>query len=193
MFIFVNTLLEAQISPRICLLTSNSSVKNPMFFGGKQRLFFYPISEDYSLFQIKMGLKVFNFICENGHTFEAMVPSIEAFEEQKKNGFFTCPVCNSNVISRALSAPHIQASSTQKDVSQNTVEAMHTVYKTVKKILDESEFVGDRFADEARSIHRGDAPDRLITGTPTSEEVSELRDEGIEVLEIGLKKDRSTN
>ena len=35
--------------------------------------------------------------------------------------------------------------------------------------------------------------DRLITGTPTSEEVSELRDEGIEVLEIGLKKDRSTN
>ena len=30
-----------------------------------QRLFFYPISEDYSLFQIKMGLKVFNFICEN--------------------------------------------------------------------------------------------------------------------------------
>lgn len=41
--------------------------------------------------------------------------------------------------------------------------------------------------------HRGDAPDRLITGTPTSEEVSELRDEGIEVLEIGLKKDRSTN
>ena len=132
-----------------------------------------------------MGLKVFNFICENGHTFEAMVPSIEAFEEQKKNGFFTCPVCNSNVISRALSAPHIQASSTQK--------AMHTVYETVKKILDESEFVGDRFADEARSIHRGDAPDRFITGTPTSEEVSELRDEGIEVLEIGLKKDRSTN
>ena len=49
---------------------------------------------------------------------------------------------------------------------------MHTVYKTVKKILDESEFVGDRFADEARSIHRGDAPDRLITGTPTSEAVS---------------------
>lgn len=158
-----------------------------------RRLFFYPISEDYSLFQIKMGLKVFNFICENGHTFEAMVPSIEAFEEQKKNGFFTCPVCNSNVISRALSAPHIQASSTQKDVPQNTVEAMHTVYKTVKKILDESEFVGDRFADEARSIHRGDAPDRFITGTPTSEEVSELRDEGIEVLEIGLKKDRSMN
>lgn len=98
-----------------------------------RRLFFYPISEDYSLFQIKMGLKVFNFICENGHTFEAMVPSIEAFEEQKKNGFFTCPVCNSNVISRALSAPHIQASSTQKDVPQNTVEAMHTVYKTVKR------------------------------------------------------------
>ena len=113
--------------------------------------------------------------------------------EMFNSGFFTCPVCNSNVISRALSAPHIQASSTQKDVPHNTVEAMHTVYKTVKKILDESEFVGDRFADEARSIHRGDAPDRLITGTPTSEEVSELRDEGIEVLEIGLKKDRSMN
>lgn len=193
MFIFVNTLLEAQISPRICLLTSNSSVKNPMFFGGKSAPFLLSYKRGLFTFPNKDGIKGFNFICENGHTFEAMVPSIEAFEEQKKNGFFTCPVCNSNVISRALSAPHIQASSTQKDVSQNTVEALHTVYKTVKKILDESEFVGDRFADEARSIHRGDAPDRLITGTPTSEEVSELRDEGIEVLEIGLKKDRSTN
>lgn len=87
MFIFVNTLLESQISPRICLLTSNSSVKTQCFSVENRRLFFYPISEDYSLFQIKMGLKVFNFICENGHTFEAMVPSIEAFEEQKKNGF----------------------------------------------------------------------------------------------------------
>ena len=94
-----------------------------------QRLFFYPISEDYSLFQIKMGLKVFNFICENGHTFEAMVPSIEAFEEQKKNGFFTCPVCNSNVISRALSAPLIQ------NLFDRFIDGMHCLHGILRDIL----------------------------------------------------------
>lgn len=139
-----------------------------------------------------MGLKVFNFICENGHTFEAMISGIEEFERQKKRGFFTCPVCGTSEISRALSAPHIQASS-GKGRAENTVEALNSVYDTIKKVLDQSEFVGDRFAEEARSIHKGDAPERIITGTPTSSEVEELLDEGIDVMPIAVKEKKKVN
>lgn len=45
-----------------------------------------------------MALKVFNFACVNGHTFEAMVGSEEDFEKQKKAGLFTCPVCGSSEV-----------------------------------------------------------------------------------------------
>ena len=167
MFIFVNTLLEAQISPRIVFLTSNSSVKNPMFFGGgKSALFFYPINEDYSLFQIKMGLKVFNFICENGHTFEAMGAQHRSFEEQKRTVFSHVPC----VIRMSFREPPFCASHpgffyTKGCLAKYRGGQCIPSIKRSKKILDESNLSGDRFADEARSIHRGDAPDRLITGT----------------------------
>jgi hypothetical protein len=59
MFIFVNTLLEAQISPRICLLTSNSSVKNPMFFGGKSAPFLLSYKRGLFTFPNKDGIKGF--------------------------------------------------------------------------------------------------------------------------------------
>lgn len=135
-----------------------------------------------------MGLKVFNFICENGHTFEAMISGPDEFERQKKLGFFTCPVCDSNVISRQPSAPHVQGSCQKNEEPPTTVDAINSVYKAMQNILDKSEFVGERFAEEARAIHRGTSPERVITGTPTKEEVSELRDEGIDVMPIGIKK-----
>ena len=59
MFIFVNTLLESQISPRICLLTSNSSVKNPMFFGGKSAPFLLSYKRGLFTFPNKDGIKSF--------------------------------------------------------------------------------------------------------------------------------------
>ena len=59
MFIFVNVVLEAQISPRICLLTSNSSVKNPMFFGGKPTPFLLSYKRGLFTFPNKDGIKGF--------------------------------------------------------------------------------------------------------------------------------------
>ena len=59
MFIFVNTVLESQISPRICLLTSNSSVKNPMFFGGKSAPFLLSYKRGLFTFPNKDGIKSF--------------------------------------------------------------------------------------------------------------------------------------
>lgn len=132
---------------------------------------------------LPMGLKVFNFICDNGHSFEAMVASVDEFEKQKKAGLFRCPICDSPEVDRQLSAPHVKAES-QDNRGLNSVEELETAMKVVKSILQQSEFVGDQFAQEARSIHSGKSPDRLIHGTPTPDEVVELIDEGIDVLPI---------
>ena len=53
-----------------------------------------------------------------------------------------------------------------------------------KNIERDGQDMGAGFADEARRIHSGDAPDRLIYGSGSPEQVRELREEGIGVAAI---------
>lgn len=50
-----------------------------------------------------------------------------------------------------------------------------------RHIEENSEHVGDRFPEEARKIHYGEADARGIYGEATRDEVEELLDEGIEI------------
>src|SRR3546814_3252365 len=54
---------------------------------------------------------------------------------------------------------------------------MASIAETQKKMLEGSDFVGDRFADEARAIHLGEADARSIHGqaTRSEEHTSELQ------------------
>ena len=44
--------------------------------------------------------------------------------------------------------------------------------------------MGERFAQEARSIHRGDSPERPIRGQASPAQTLELLEEGIPVLAL---------
>ena len=46
--------------------------------------------------------------------------------------------------------------------------------------------VGDRFADEARKIHYGDAPERAIRGQASPEQRRALLEEGIEIMSLPI-------
>jgi hypothetical protein len=50
------------------------------------------------------------------------------------------------------------------------------------------EDVGDKFADEAIKMHRGEAEDRSIRGTSTDSEDEEMKDEGVEFAKMALPK-----
>ena len=52
------------------------------------------------------------------------------------------------------------------------------------KVLADAEYVGPRFADEARKIHHEEAPGRGIYGEASPAEVEELASEGIEIMPI---------
>ena len=49
-----------------------------------------------------------------------------------------------------------------------------------RKVAETCDYVGDRFAEEARRIHYGESQPRNIYGEASSAEVAELRDEGVE-------------
>ena len=55
-----------------------------------------------------------------------------------------------------------------------------------RRIIESTEDVGDRFAEEARRIHYSEAPERAIRGSTSREEAVALREEGIEVLALPM-------
>jgi hypothetical protein len=56
--------------------------------------------------------------------------------------------------------------------------------QAVQQVMAHTEDVGEHFADEARAIHYGDAPERGIRGQATLQERHELAEEGIEVVSL---------
>jgi len=60
--------------------------------------------------------------------------------------------------------------------------------EAVSELLQNTEDVGTRFAEEARRIHYGETEQKAIRGQTTPEERAALAEEGIEVftLPIGL-------
>ncbi len=55
-----------------------------------------------------------------------------------------------------------------------------------RKIIANTEDVGNQFAEEARKIHYGEASERAIRGQATRNEALELLDEGIDVMPLPL-------
>jgi hypothetical protein len=57
-----------------------------------------------------------------------------------------------------------------------------------RKIVTNTEDVGNQFASEARKIHYGESKERAIRGQATQDETLELLDEGIDVMPLVLPK-----
>ena len=58
--------------------------------------------------------------------------------------------------------------------------------KALRHVLANTEDVGNRFADQARAMHYGDAEQRSIRGQTTPREAMDLMDEGIEVMPLPM-------
>jgi hypothetical protein len=58
--------------------------------------------------------------------------------------------------------------------------------QAVRHAIENTEDVGERFAEEARRIHYGETETRGIRGLASPEERVALRDEGIEVMALPI-------
>lgn len=144
---------------------------------------------------------VLDLCCENEHTFEGWFGSANAFETQLAQGLVTCPVCASAKIVRKLSAPYVNtrssalvpakqtsvaepalSSPTLLPTAEPSLAAVEAVIKVLRKMASVSEDVGQRFPEEARRIHYGEAEERNIKGQASADDVLELIDEGIMVV-----------
>ena len=127
-------------------------------------------------------------ICDNEHKFDAWFRNAGAYEEQHRRGIVTCPVCASAKVEKALMAPAVSRGKAEK-VSLSIGHPLHAQVREAiralrNKIVSEADYVGERFAEEARKIHFKDVEARGIYGEATREEVAALIEDGVDFMPL---------
>jgi hypothetical protein len=116
--------------------------------------------------------------CANGDEFEAWFGSIADYDSQASQGLVQCPHCGSTHVEKAPMAPAVRTSRSTEARKERAV-AMAMAAKVREHIREKFDYVGDKFAEEARKMHSGVAEERAIWGEATPEEARELSEEGI--------------
>ncbi|MFD1558131.1 DUF1178 family protein [Paraburkholderia silviterrae] len=141
-------------------------------------------------------MKVLDLQCPDGHRFEGWFASADDFESQLSRKLVECPMCGATNVSRVPSAPRLnlsgasEAQSTAGQASQAGQMAQAAAQwqahamRVMREVLEKTENVGDRFAEEARRIHYNEAPARNIRGVASAEDAQALVEEGIDVMPL---------
>ncbi|AWI80910.1 hypothetical protein CEW87_16995 [Parazoarcus communis] len=142
---------------------------------------------------------VIDLCCAQEHRFEGWFASASAFDTQREQKLVSCPICASSDVRRLPSAPYVQTRGTstppapsaaaRQPAPQSGGELAATFAASIRQLAREAEDVGNRFPEEARRIHRGDAEARSIRGAASGDEMGELLDEGIIVLPVPPDED----
>jgi hypothetical protein len=137
-------------------------------------------------------MKVLNLRCAHDHRFEGWFASDDDFLDQCERSLMACPLCEDKSIERLPSAPRLNVSKQRSEpAASDGPNADHTQtqgrwLRAVRHMISNTEDVGDRFPEEARRIHYGEAEDRGIRGRASREDADALREEGIEVVSIAV-------
>lgn len=130
-------------------------------------------------------MKVLDLQCPHAHRFEGWFASTDDFESQLSRKLVECPICGATEVSRMPSAPRLNlsgASDTRAAAGSSELQAR--AMRALREVLEKTENVGERFAEEARRIHYHEAPARSIRGVTTPEDAKALVEEGIDVTPL---------
>ena len=72
------------------------------------------------------------------------------------------------------------------ETTSPSLEQQAAFLKALRHVVANTEDVGDRFANQARAMHYGDAEPRSIRGQATPREATELMEEGIDVMALPM-------
>jgi len=149
--------------------------------------------------------------CDAGHRFDSWFASAGAFDTLVKAGHVACVECGSTQVQKELMAPRIaptkqaeapepqpapaatpapqtppaQPAAPAQPHSADTEQKMHEALQAFKTAVErDSEYVGTKFAEEARSIHDGTSQARAIYGEAKPEEAKKLIEDGVPVAPL---------
>jgi len=134
--------------------------------------------------------------CAEGHSFDSWFPDSAAYEKQRKRGFVVCPECGSTRVDKAIMAPAVVgAERPGVEANAETVvagrhrRAREFFIRMRREIEANTDDVGSKFPQVARSIHLGEEPERGIRGRASLDEAKSLIEDGIGVLPLPMLED----
>ncbi len=134
----------------------------------------------------------YSLVCDKSHKFDGWFASAAAYDNQKSRGLVTCPICMTAAVDKALMAPSVSRAGSEKvslsighPEHQKLQEAMLALRN---KVTSEADYVGDKFAEEARKIHFKEVDARGIYGEATREEVAALVEDGVDFMPLPAVK-----
>ena len=139
--------------------------------------------------------------CAASHEFEGWFRNAADFDKQTKRKLVACPNCGSAEVTKALMAPSVvtsksravrktpaapapQSDATQRVANSGQRELLQMMRKLRDEVIAKSEYVGPRFAEEARKIHNDEVEERGIYGEATPAEVKDLAEDGIDIYPL---------
>lgn len=131
---------------------------------------------------------LFELNCSQGHNFEIWFKDGGSADRQLSRKMVDCPACGDRKVGKALMAPRIaggkKSETAKADMAVMAQNMREHLGEMRRKVEENCDYVGDRFADEARKIHYGETDARGIYGEATDEQHQELVEEGIETARI---------
>ncbi len=135
----------------------------------------------------------FSLTCEHEHEFEAWFRSNDDFDTQRKRGFVECPACGSRKVEKALMAPAVSTGRKREKMAlamgEDQRRMMTALTALSQKMRENADYVGDKFAEEARKIHFGETDARGIYGEATLDEARGLAEDGVSFLPMPVFPD----
>ena len=133
---------------------------------------------------------IYDLKCSDGHKFEGWFQDRVAFEEQKARALISCPVCGKTDASVIPSSLAIMGKEGHSSREKTEVEVSPLkILREFKEYIDKNfDNVGEKFAEVALRIHRGEEDKRNIKGTTTQNEEETLREEGVRFIKLPLPK-----
>ena len=140
---------------------------------------------------------VYDLFCREGHRFEGWFGSSDDYAHQHERGLLSCPQCGSEEVGKAPMAPAVATRASSKtaepagdtqmargEMPAEVKEALKALAQAQAKALKKSTWVGDSFAEKARSMHYGEADEAPIHGQATKDEAEDMLAEGIAVAPL---------
>jgi len=126
--------------------------------------------------------------CECKYIFDSWFSSSSDYEKLRRLRHISCPKCNSKNIKKSIMMPQLKSKSNKIAISKKEKDFYTKLTKLQDFVEKNCEYVGDKFAQEARNIHYDKKKSKGIYGKATPEQTTELVEEGIDVATIPWSK-----
>lgn len=134
----------------------------------------------------------YDLICQNDHPFEAWFSGSADYDRQARDGLLCCAVCGTSKVEKQIMAPNV-ATARKKEAARGveakkfammSAQAKKMADAVKAEISEKCDYVGEKFAEEARAMHYGDKDERPIYGEATVKDAVELHEEGVGVAPL---------